>query len=199
VTEDLHGAESPEITLPLQDFGAYSLYRRDFSSATEFFSRAEAVNEKAFGEDNDKVAISLIYLASAYAVQQDYAKAEPYHLRATRIDVSLFGAESPGMNPVLSSQCDLYARWDKPEKAEPRCHQLLAALEKQFGPDSRVLLSTLAGEGKTLHELGRTEEAAKVTSVCKPFERPPDNRRETRQPSFRNDSAESSNRDQYCV
>jgi len=97
-----------------------------------------------------------------YIVQQDYAKAEPFLLRATRIDESLFGAESPAMNTVLSSLCDLYTRWDKPEKAEPRYRQLLAALEGQFGPDSPVLLSTLADESKTLHELGRTGEAAKV-------------------------------------
>jgi hypothetical protein len=62
----------------------------------------------------------------------------------------------------LSSLCDLYTRWDKPEKAEPRYRQLLAAMEKQFGPDSPVLISLLADESKTLHELGRTEEAAKV-------------------------------------
>ena len=161
VTEDLHGAESPEMTMPLQNFGFYSIYRHDFSSAVEFFSRAEALNEKAYGENSDKVALSLIYLSSVYIAQQDYAKAESYLLRATRIDESLFGAEAPGMNPVLSSLCDLYTRWDKPEKAEPRYRQLLAAVEKQFGPDSPVLLSTLVSEAKTLRELGRTDEARK--------------------------------------
>jgi hypothetical protein len=61
----------------------------------------------------------------------------------------------------LSSLCDLYKRWDKPEKAEPRYRQLLAALEKQFGPDSPVLLSVLTDEAKALRELGRTEQAEK--------------------------------------
>jgi superkiller protein 3 len=162
VTENLHGAESPAMTMPLQNMGSYSLYRKDFNSAFDFFSRAVAINEKAYGENSDKVALSLIYLSGVFIVQQDYAKAETYLLRATHIDESIFGAESPAMNPVLSSLCDLYTRWDKPEKAEPRYRQLLAAMEKQFGPDSPVLISLLADESKTLHELGRTEEAAKV-------------------------------------
>jgi tetratricopeptide (TPR) repeat protein len=161
VTADLHGAESPAMTRPLQNFGFYSLYRRDFNTALEYFSRAEAVNEKAYGENSDKVALSLIYEASVYIVQQDYAKAEPLLLRAMRIDESLMGADSPGMNPVLSSLTDLYNRWDKPEKAEPRYRQLLAVLEKQFGPDSPVLLSTLSNEAKMLSKLGRAEEAEK--------------------------------------
>jgi hypothetical protein len=50
----------------------------------------------------------------------------------------------------------------KPELAEPRYRQLLALLEKQYGPDSPVLTGALAGESKMLQELGRTEEAAKV-------------------------------------
>jgi hypothetical protein len=65
------------------------------------------------------------------------------------------------MNPVLSSLTDLYNRWDKPEKAEPRYRQLLAAIEKQFGPNNPVLLSTLSNEAKTLRKLGRNEEAEK--------------------------------------
>ena len=161
VTADLHGAESPAMTRPLQEYGFYSMYRRDFNTALDYFSRAEAVNEKAYGEDSDKVALALIYQATVYIAQQDYAKAEPLLLRATRIDESLFGAEEPGMNPVLSSLTDLYTRWGKPEKAEPRYRQLLAAIEKQFGPNNPALLSTLSNEAKTLHALGRGDEAEK--------------------------------------
>ena len=160
-TADLHGPESPAMTRVLQEYGFYGIFRHDFTTALDYFSRAEAVNEKAFGENSDKVALSLVYEASVYMVQQDYAKAEPLLLRATRIDESLFGAEGFGMNPVLSSLTDMYTRWDKPEKAEPRYRQLLAALQKQYGPDSPVLLSTLSNEAKTLRKLGRAEEAEK--------------------------------------
>jgi tetratricopeptide (TPR) repeat protein len=100
-TADLHGAQSPAMTRPLQAFAFYSMYRHDFNTALDYFSRAEAVNEKAYGEDSDKVALSLIYLASVYIAQQDYAKAEPLLLRATRIDESLFGGggarDEPGV------------------------------------------------------------------------------------------------------
>jgi tetratricopeptide (TPR) repeat protein len=163
VTGDLHGPESPAMTLPLQEFGRYSIFRHDFNSAVDYFSRAVAVNEKAFGEQSDKVAMSLNYLASVYVIQQDYPKAEPLLLRAVRIDESLYGANASAtdLGLVLWPLCDLYNKWNKPEKAEPRYQQMLGLLEKQYGPDSPVLISTLDAEAKMLHQLGRAEEAGK--------------------------------------
>jgi hypothetical protein len=40
---------------------------------------------------------------------------------------------------------------------------MLKGLEKQYGKDSPVLLSTLTGEANALNKLGRGEEAAKIS------------------------------------
>jgi tetratricopeptide (TPR) repeat protein len=161
VTQELHGAESPEMTRPLQILGSYFLYRHDADTAFKYFSRAVEVNEKIFGEGSDKVALSLVYLSTVFTVQQDYAKAEPYLLRAAQIEETYYAAGGVGMDMVLASLCDLYTKWNKPEKADPRYRQTIALLEKEFGPDSPVLLSTLSEEAETLRKLGRTDEAEK--------------------------------------
>jgi len=120
------------------------------------------VNEKTYGEGSDQVALSLINMAAVSFVQEAYDKAEPMLLRAVHIDQALYGYDGSGMIPPLSVLCDLYDKWGKPDKSEPCRHQLLSALEKQYGPDSPVLLSTLTSEAQALRSLGRTEEAAKL-------------------------------------
>jgi hypothetical protein len=102
-----------------------------------------------------------------YFVKKDYANAEPYLLRAVHIDEALFGKDGLDMLPSLSFLCQLYETWGKPDKIETCDRQLLGVLEKQYGPDSPLLLQTLTGESKALRGLGRPEEAAKVEQRIK--------------------------------
>src|SRR5437879_7908471 len=89
---------------------------------------------------------------------QAYDKAETYLLRAVRIDESLFGKDGINMLGPLSSLCNLYDKWDKPDKAEPCDRQILAVVEKQYGANSPVLLPTLTSEAQALRRLGRRSE-----------------------------------------
>lgn len=89
-------------------------------------------------------------------------KAEPYLLRALNIDESLYGRDGLNLLMPLASVCALYDKWGKPEKLEPYDRQMIAVIEKQYGPDSPQLASTLANEAKTLRSLGRVKEAAEV-------------------------------------
>ena len=160
---ELYGVESPMTTEPLQALGMYALSKKDYNSALDFFSRAVDVNEKTFGEASDKVANSLRFMARVYVVQGEYDKAEPYLIRAVHINESLFGQNQSGESGIpLWELCDLYDKWNKPDKAEVRYREMLASLEKQFGADSPILLSTLTGEVRALHQLRREEEAAKL-------------------------------------
>jgi tetratricopeptide (TPR) repeat protein len=163
VDVEVYGAESPVITEPLQALGSYLVARNEFNSGLDYYLRAVDVNEKTFGESSDKVADSLRFVAHAYVAQQAYDKAEPYLLRAVHIDEALFGQNQAGNNAIaLWELCDLYDKWNKPDKAASRYRQMLALLEKQYGKDSPVLLSTLSGEAKDLRQLGRTEDAANL-------------------------------------
>jgi tetratricopeptide (TPR) repeat protein len=100
--------------------------------------------------------------AGVYTVQQDYAKAEPYILRALNIDESLYSRDSVSLLTPLASVCALYDKWGKPDKLEPCNRQTLAILEKQYGPNSPQLASTLTSEARALRGLGRAKEAEDV-------------------------------------
>lgn len=62
----------------------------------------------------------------------------------------------------LSFAVDATYRALMPEKLEPYERQLIAVLEKQFGPNSPQLAGTLDKEAQTLRTLGRTKEAAEM-------------------------------------
>ena len=160
---ELYGAESPMTTDPLQALGMYALYEKDYKSALDFFLRAVDVNEKTFGEANEKVADCLRFVAHVYVAQGAYDQAETYLLRAVHINEQIFGMNQSTFSGLpLWELCNLYDTWNKPDKAEPRYREMLVNLENQYGTDSPVLISSLAGEARALHQLGRLEEAEKV-------------------------------------
>ena len=162
VAQELFGPQSPNLTGPLQSLGRNALLQHDYATASNFFFRAVDINEKVYGEGSDKVADSLVQATTVYFVQEDYPKAEPYLLRAVNIDQSLYGADSVGMLRPLSALCGLYDHWDKPDKSAACDQRLLVVLEKQYGENSPVLVTTLASEAKALRGMGLTSDADKV-------------------------------------
>ncbi len=141
--------------------------KKDYATATDYFSRVIDVNEKTFGENSTEVAKGLLSLSMVPYAQDQYDKAEPYLLRSVHITESLVGNDGIDLNASLSSLCNLYPKWDKPDKLETCDRRLLAVLEKQFGPDSPVLVSTLTSDAQALRRLGRSADAAKVEKRSK--------------------------------
>jgi tetratricopeptide (TPR) repeat protein len=162
VATEIYGTQSANLTGPLQSLGNNALMQKDYASASTFFFRAVDLNEKFFGEDSNRVADSLVQASAVYFVQKDYAKAEPYLLRAEHIDESLYGKDGLDLLVPLSTLCQLYTRWDKPDKLAAYDQQLVAILEKQYGAASPVLVSTLDSEAGALRKLGRTDDANKL-------------------------------------
>jgi len=162
VATEIYGPQSANLTGPLQSLGNNALMQKDYASASTFFFRAVDLNEKFFGEGSNRVADSLVQASAVYFVQKDYAKAEPYLLRAMRIDESLYGKDGLDLLVPLSTLCQLYTRWDKPDKLATYDQQLVTLLEKQYGAASPVLVSTLDSEAGALRKLGRTDEANKL-------------------------------------
>jgi tetratricopeptide (TPR) repeat protein len=162
VAEELFGPQSANETPVLQSLGRNALIQHDYSTAEKFFFRAVDINVKIFGEANNKVAEALVQASSVYTVQKNYAKAEPYLLRAVRIDEALYGADSIGMVIPRSALCGLYDHWEQADKLMACDEALLKVLEKQYGPNSPILASTLASEAKALRKTGHAEQADKV-------------------------------------
>ena len=161
-SEELYGAGSPLMTQPLQTMASYALSKQDFNSALDYYQRAIDLNAKAFGESSDAVALNLSIASNVFILQKAYDKAESYLLRALRIDEALHGKDGWDINIPLGYLCNVYDQWGKPDKAAP-CEQRDASLvEKQFGPNSPVLLQVLPNEAKALRALNRPKEAAKI-------------------------------------
>jgi tetratricopeptide (TPR) repeat protein len=161
-SEELYGAESPQMTQPLQVMAMYKLANRDFNSALDFYQRAVDINVKTFGEGTQPTAMALVGLASVYTVQKAYDKAEPYLLRSLHIEEGLVGRDGMGVSFPLASLCNLYDQWGKPDKAEPCYRQTLDVVTKQYGADTPILLNVLPKEAQALRALGRLDEAKQV-------------------------------------
>ena len=120
------------------------------------------MNEKTFGEVSQQFAESQRILARVYLVQKQYDKAELYLVRAVKTDESFMGRDNPQLLMPLSALCGLYDDWGKAEKSEACDSHLLEILEKQYGANSPVLLSTLTSDAKALRTLGRADKAAEI-------------------------------------
>jgi hypothetical protein len=91
-------------------------------------------------------------------------------VKAASIEERLYGYEKnagPMATVNLWTLCNVYERWGNTDKLEACDRRLIAATEKQYGPDSQSLEPTLTREAKTLRTLGRTEEAAKIEQRLK--------------------------------
>jgi tetratricopeptide (TPR) repeat protein len=147
---------------PLQALGNYELGMKDTGRALDLFSRAADLTRNTYGEDSEKYADSVKYIGMVYFFQKDYAKAEPYFLRGVRVQEASGGKDANSLLASLTLLSKLYEAWDQPDKLEACERQLVSLMEKQFGPDSPVLIIALGSEAKALRELGRTEDAGKV-------------------------------------
>jgi tetratricopeptide (TPR) repeat protein len=162
LSEKLYGPKSPLITIALESLGMLAAQQKDCAEAESFFSRGVDLNASAFGDDSTAVADILRGLASVYLKEENFAKSESTMLRVVRVYESTYGDEDPHMSIALGSLCYIYDQWDKPDKSAP-CHaRIVAMAEKQFGPDSPFLVRDLTAEAKSLRQLGRNEEAAKL-------------------------------------
>lgn len=168
VTEKSFGAQSPRNAEPLKWLAFNATAQGDSATAQRFFDRVLDLNRKAYGENSTGYSEALRELASVYIYEQAYDKAEPYLIQAAGIEERLYGYRPGAMSSVnLYTLCAMYEQWDKPEKLEACDRRLIAATEKQFGPDSQFLEPTLTREAKTLRALGRAEEAGKVEQRLK--------------------------------
>jgi tetratricopeptide (TPR) repeat protein len=106
-------------------------------------------------------------MAGLYAFQHDFAKSESILLRAVKIDETIYGHDGSDALLNLTALCSVYDQLGKPDKAAPCQAHLLAILEKQYGQDNPILVTTLTSEAQALRKLGRKEEAIKIEQRSK--------------------------------
>jgi tetratricopeptide (TPR) repeat protein len=168
VTGKSFGSQSPMNAEPLKWLAFNATAQGDSATAQKFFDRVLDLNRKAYGENSTGYSEAFRDLAVVYIYQQADDKAEPYLVQAAAIEERLYGYRSGPMASVnLDTLCNLYEHWDRPDKLEACDRRLIAATEKQYGPDSQFLEPTLTREAKTLRALGRPQEAEKIEQRLK--------------------------------
>ncbi|HKF05000.1 MAG TPA: tetratricopeptide repeat protein [Candidatus Sulfotelmatobacter sp.] len=153
------GPESEKASNPLRYLGQLEVVQKHYKEAESYLQRALAINTRSVGDNNLLAVESLRGMAHLYEEQSDWPKAEVYLLRAVK------GAEGAGNGMVmipLWGLCDLYDRWDKPDKGQACWHRATDLMAAQFGENSPNLTESLTSEAKALRKLGRVDEAAKL-------------------------------------
>lgn len=156
VIEKTLGPGSERSIEPLRFLGQIEAWQKNYTEAESYVLRALEISLKMNGDKSPLAVDTLRIVAGLYESQGDYPKAEPYLLRSVK------GAEASDPYSVLVplwGLCDLYDRWEKPDKSQPCWHRATEILENQYGYDSPRLADSLTKESQALEKLGRKNEA----------------------------------------
>lgn len=156
------GPGYPRIVDPLFSLGSMEAMQKHFDVAENYYSRALEINIGHFGEKSTRTAENLRWLAGVAEVQHDWPKAESFLVRAVKDSEDAVGPDDNMTLVPLYGLCDLYDRWDKPDKSQPCWARAIGIMEKQVGKDSPDLGEPLKAEAKALRKLGRNDEAGDI-------------------------------------
>jgi tetratricopeptide (TPR) repeat protein len=159
VTQELYGAQSPNVEGPLQSLGTSALLQHNFPEAEKFYFRAVDADAKSYGESSDRVALSLVMATRVYVLQKQWDKAEPLLLRAERIQESLYSVDDPNVMIPVATLCNVYDKWGRADKASDCYAHALRIGEKEFGASSPQLAGILAAQAAALKVAGRAGDA----------------------------------------
>ena len=111
-------------------------------------------------------------LARVFMAQNQYDQAEPYLVRAVKIyETSPLQDDAYSLIP-LSSLCNLYEVWGKPDKAEAR-QEAASIVERIYGPNSQFLIPVLTRQAASLRALNATRKLPKSRTALNPSRPPP--------------------------
>lgn len=160
------GPESEEYATELASLA--SLYNSwgQYPKATTSYAKALGLLEKKFGLESDKLIPVLVELGKIGPNGRPYLQGdqttEDYFKRAIKIATAKFGKDSKEVVTVLDALSNHYQKhheWDKSAKV---CTQIIAADEKNFGPDSTETMKALEQYAGVLQMMGQKNAADSV-------------------------------------
>jgi len=89
--QDLYGANSRNLVLPLLSFGNLKLFTGDYAEAERYTRRALNISQTQYGDNSSKTANCNILLARIYTAIGDYEKAQQNIELALNIQEKVFG------------------------------------------------------------------------------------------------------------
>jgi CHAT domain-containing protein len=138
--------------------GAAAYQRGDYSSAAANLTAALKEAE-AFGETDQRLALTLNNLAVVYREQGRYAEAEQLSRRSLAIRERALGPEHPDVGGSLNNLAALFHVQGRYAETEPLYRRSLAIIEKELGPDHPNVGTALNNLADLYQAQGRYAEA----------------------------------------
>ncbi|MBZ0232092.1 MAG: tetratricopeptide repeat protein, partial [Deltaproteobacteria bacterium] len=135
--------------------------------ATAVYRRSVAIYEAKAGPRHSLVANALDMLGLNLTESGHHAEGEAAALRSIAIRQDNGSGEHPSQAAALRLLGKQYRFVKQPAKALERYRQALVIVEKKYGKDHPMTVSTSAGVGEALADLGRDAEARAVLERAK--------------------------------
>lgn len=150
----------PDDGVTLNNLALSLTYAEDYTAAEPLYRRALAIQEKALGPDDPRVATCLNNLALLLHKRGDYEGAEPLYRRALAIDEKALGPDHPNVSMNLKNLVALLRAKGDYTAAEPLARRALAIDEKALGPNHPDVAKDLNDLADLLHAENNDQEAA---------------------------------------
>jgi len=105
----------------------------EYRQALDYFEKARAIDEKAYGKKHPDVATRLNNLGSAHQALGDHRKAISYYEQALSIDEAVFGKEHPNVARESNNLGAAYLSLGDKAKAKPYLQTAYDIFKKLYG------------------------------------------------------------------
>ena len=153
------GAQDAQLAQLATSLGLVLASKGDYAAAREHHERALQIQERLFGADHPRVAMTLGNLANALAEQGEYAKARAYYERGLSIQENSVGAHHPDIGFTLNNLGNVVGYQGENEAAVRYFERALAIWEKALAPNHPLVATCLNNLGSVQSELGHVDEA----------------------------------------
>jgi serine/threonine-protein kinase len=152
------GEQHPQTLETMNDLAAVYHDQGRAKEAENLFLRTLEINRKLHGEVHPDVFQACLNLGAFYRSQKKYEESERFLRRAIDVGRELWNADAPLVAP-MSSLATVYRDQGRFPEALAGYAEVLQILRRDFEPHYFGTGNALAGQGMTLTELGRYEEA----------------------------------------
>lgn len=161
------GPDSEEYAVALKNLADTYTAWAQYPNAATYYGKLLALEERKYGVESEKLIPTLIALGNASQNNTTYftevnAKAETQLKRAADLASKHYGKTSKELTEVLDALSRYYQRHFEWEKATKACVQVIAASEKNFGPNSPETVKALEHYAVVLRAAGLRNEAEPV-------------------------------------
>lgn len=161
------GPDSDEYAKAVTDIAEMYSSWAQYTKAVSYYGKLLAWQEKKFGGDSEKLIPTLMALGTVAQNETRYLaevndKAEDHLKRASDLASKHFGKNSKEVANIWDALSRYYQRHFDWEKATKTCALVVAADEKNFGPDSAETVKALERYAVVLRAAGLRNEAEPV-------------------------------------